>query len=106
MQARLTGDGETALTELRKALKLDPRAAEIRAELARQLRESGRLEEALAEAQRGGRGPIATASTAHLVLAQLYQSQVATIGEDAFRKAAVEYEEVVRLAAHATATRC
>ncbi|MGE0456063.1 MAG: tetratricopeptide repeat protein [Vicinamibacteria bacterium] len=95
-QARLVGDGEKALEELRKALRIDPGAADIRAELARQLRDAGRVDEALAEAKRAVAGDKESLA-AHRVLAQLYQGQVTTLGEEAFTKAAAEYEEVLRL---------
>src|SRR6185436_12418479 len=83
-QARLQGDNDTALSELRRALKLDPKAADIRAELAKQLRDMGKIDEALAEA----REAVLTDRTsviAHLVLAQIHQAQVATLGEEAFK---------------------
>src|SRR5262245_39551599 len=67
-QARLSGKLEDALAEYRKAQKVDPRSAEIRAETARLLRELGRLEEALAEAGEGVRLDKDSAD-AHLVLA-------------------------------------
>ena len=95
-QARLTGDSDTAISEMRKALKFDPRAAEIRAELARQLRDLGKIEEAFAEAKEAVAADRSSVA-AHLVLAQLHQSQVGTLGEEGFRRAAAEYEEVVRL---------
>jgi Tfp pilus assembly protein PilF len=50
-QARLSGDGETALGELRRAQKLDPRSADIRLATARLLRDLGKPAEAVVEAR-------------------------------------------------------
>jgi tetratricopeptide (TPR) repeat protein len=95
-QLRLENNAAGALGELREALKLDPNSAEIRAEVAAQLREAGRHEEAIGEA-RAAVAANKDSAAAHLILAQLYQQQVATLGEQAFRNAAAEYEEVVRI---------
>jgi tetratricopeptide (TPR) repeat protein len=97
LQARLTGDTETSLDEYRKAQKLDAGSAAIRVETARLLHESGRLDEALAEAKEAVRigkdNP-----DAHLILGQLYQLRAdGAKGEEALRQAAAEYEEVIRL---------
>ena len=43
-QARLAGDVAEALQEYRKAQKLDPRAGDVRAEIARLLQEAGRAD--------------------------------------------------------------
>jgi tetratricopeptide (TPR) repeat protein len=97
MQARFTGDTETALSEFRKARELDPRAAAIRVETARLYRETGNLDEATAEAEEAVRLDKDSAD-AHLILAQLYQIQAVGPGaEAAIRKAVAEYEEVARL---------
>jgi tetratricopeptide (TPR) repeat protein len=97
LQARLTGDTETSLDEYRKAQKLDVGSAAIRVETARLLRESGRLDDALAEAKEAVRLEEDNAD-AHLVLGQIYQLRSDGAGsEQALRRAAAEYEVVVRL---------
>jgi tetratricopeptide (TPR) repeat protein len=97
LQARLTGDTETSLDEYRKAQKLDVGSAAIRVETARLLRESGRLDEALAEAKEAVRLEEDNAD-AHSILGQLYQLRTEGAGgEQALRRAAAEYEQVVRL---------
>ena len=50
-QARLAGDSTRRSASIRKAQQLDPGSAEIRAEIARLLREAGASAEALAEAE-------------------------------------------------------
>ena len=97
LQARLTGDTETSLDEYRRAQKLDGSSSAIRVETARLLRESGRLDEALAEAKEAVRLEEDNAD-AHLILGQLYQLRTEGAGaEQALRRAAAEYEQVVRL---------
>jgi tetratricopeptide (TPR) repeat protein len=97
LQARLTGDTETSLDEYRRAQKLDGGSAAIRVETARLLRESGRLDEALVEAKEAVRLEEDNAD-AHLILGQLYQLRTEGAGaEQALRRAAAEYEQVVRL---------
>jgi tetratricopeptide (TPR) repeat protein len=97
LQARLTGDTDTSLDEYRKAQKLDAGSAAIRVETARLLRESGRLDEALVEAKEAVRLEEDNAD-AHLILGQLYQLRTEGAGgEQALRRAAAEYEVVVRL---------
>jgi len=97
LQARFSGETQTALEEYRKAQKLDPGSAAIRVETARLLREAGKIDEALGEAREAVRLDQDN-SDAHLALAQLYQLQAAGAGgEGALRKAAAELEEVVRL---------
>src|SRR6266542_3354995 len=87
LQARFSGETQTSLEEYRKAQKLDPGSAAIRVETARLLREAR-------EAVRLDKDN----SDAHLALAQLYQLQAAGPGGDgSLRKAAAEFEEVVRL---------
>jgi tetratricopeptide (TPR) repeat protein len=61
-QARLAGSADEALAEYRKAQKADPKSGEIRAEIARTLREAGKSEEALPRPRRRC-GSIPTAST-------------------------------------------
>ena len=83
--------------EYRKAQKIDPASGEIRAEIARTLREAGKSEEALAEAKEAVRLDPDSVD-AHLVTAQLYQLRGEGDGaEEALANAAREYEEVVRL---------
>src|SRR5262245_6986419 len=96
-QARLSGDTETALSEDRASQRLAPGSGAIRAETARLLRESGRFDEALAEA----REAVALepqSSDAHRVLGQLYQMRAAgPEAEQSLRQAAAEYAEVARI---------
>jgi tetratricopeptide (TPR) repeat protein len=97
LQARLIGDTDTSLDEYHKASKLDTGSAAIHVETARLLRESGRQDEALVEAKEAVRLEEDNPD-AHLVLGQLYQhgAEGAT-AEQALRRAASEYETVVRL---------
>src|SRR5712691_2216487 len=97
LQARFSGDTQTSLDEYRKAQKLDPGSSAIRVETSRLLREAGKVDEALAEAREAVRLD-KDSPDAHLTLAQLYQLQAAGAGgEESLRKAAAEYEDVVRL---------
>ena len=97
LQARFAGDTQTALDEYRKAQKLDPGSGAIRVETSRLLRETGKIDEALAEAREAVRLD-KDSPDAHLALAQLYQLQAAGAGgEESLRQAAAEYEDVVRL---------
>src|SRR5687767_3761482 len=87
LQSRLAGDFELALTEFRRAQKLDPMAAEPHVEAAKLLRDTGRIKEAMPEAEEGVRlGP--QSADAHLILGQLHQSQIEERGEAAVRAAA------------------
>jgi len=95
-QRRLTGDADGAIEEFHRALLLDPGAAEIRAQLARQLRDRGRLEDARAEALRAVEADPDNL-LAHEVLAQLYRLQVGAEGPDAIRQATAELEEILRV---------
>jgi tetratricopeptide (TPR) repeat protein len=94
LQARLQGDGDTALAEYRKAQKLAPADGAIHMEIAKLLREAGRFDESLAEAREAVRlSPDDT--DPHLVLAQLLR-----IGADSperLGESASEYEAVVKL---------
>ena len=95
-QRRLNGDAEGAMQELERARRLDPGSAAIRANIARELRDQGRLEAAMTEA----RAAVALDSDnalAHRILAQLYRLQVGADREDALRKAAAEFEELLRI---------
>ncbi|HSD27653.1 MAG TPA: tetratricopeptide repeat protein [Vicinamibacteria bacterium] len=97
LQARLAGDTDDALAEYRRAQKLDPSASPIRVEIARLLRDLGRLDQAAEEA-RAAVGLDADDADAHLILAQLEQTQAAgPAAEAALRRAAAEYENVVRV---------
>src|SRR5260221_448091 len=97
LQARFSGDTQTSLDEYRKAQKLDPGSSAIRVETSRLLREAGKIDEALAEGREAVRLD-KDSPDAHLTLAQLYQLQAAGAGgEESLRKAAAEYEDVVRL---------
>jgi tetratricopeptide (TPR) repeat protein len=97
LRARLAGNTDEALAEYRRAQRLDPSASSIRVETARLLREMGRLDDAEVEA----RAAVALDrddADAHLILAQLEQIQAAGPGaEEALRRAAAQYEDVVRL---------
>lgn len=95
--AHHAGDLAEALDEYRRAQKLDPSAGAIRSAMARLLHENGRAAEALAEAEAGARLDADNAD-AHLVLAQILHTQAEGEGRDALlRRAAVEYEAVLRL---------
>jgi tetratricopeptide (TPR) repeat protein len=97
LQARLAGETDEALAEYRRAQKLDPSASTIRVEIARLLRDLGRLDQAAEEA-RAAVGLDADDADAHLILAQLEQMQAAgPAAEEALRRAAAEYENVVRV---------
>ena len=97
LQARLAGDTDEALAEYRRAQKLDPSASSIHVEIARLLRDLGRLDQAADEA----RAAVALDkddADAHFILAQLEQTQAAgPAAEEALRRAAAEYEEVIRV---------
>src|SRR5687767_15925671 len=54
-QSRLAGEVDEALEEYRKAVAIDPASGELRSELARMLRESGRAPEARSEERRVGK---------------------------------------------------
>ena len=73
LQARLLGDGDTALAELKKAARLDPASSEVRVETAKLLRDTGKLDEALDEAREAVKLD-ADDAEAHLVLGQLLQA--------------------------------
>jgi tetratricopeptide (TPR) repeat protein len=97
LQARFSGDGVKALEEYRLAQKLDPRSADVRVEAARLLRDMGRIDEALVDANEAVRLEPENAG-AFLTLGQLRQLKAE--GRDAeseIRKAAAAYEQVVRL---------
>ncbi|HEY7516416.1 MAG TPA: tetratricopeptide repeat protein, partial [Vicinamibacteria bacterium] len=97
LQARFSGDTQTSLEEYRKAARLDSGSAAIRVEMARLLREERKYDEAESAAQEAVRLDRDNAD-AHLILAQLYQRRSeSTQGEDGLKKAAAEYEQVVRL---------
>jgi tetratricopeptide (TPR) repeat protein len=97
LQARFSGETESALTEYRRAQKLDPASSEIRIEIARLLRETGRFDEAIREAQAAVSMDPENAD-AHSALGQLYLLRAET-GDptEALRKAAAEMEAAVRL---------
>jgi tetratricopeptide (TPR) repeat protein len=99
-QARIEGRTAAAIEALRRAQRLDPQSGEIRAELARLLREGERFDEALAEAREAVRLSPDDADTRR-ILALLYrdQAQNAPSAHDALRKAAEQYEAVARLEA-------
>src|SRR5262245_66331260 len=97
LQARFSGDAQTSLDEYRKAARLDSGSAAIRVEMARLLREERKFDEAVVAAQEAVRLDRDNAD-AHLILAQLYQMRAeSAAGEEGLRKAAGEYEQVVRL---------
>ena len=97
LQARLVGDTDTALAEFRKAAKLDPASGQVRMETAKLLRDGGKVEEAIAEAKEAVALDKDSAE-AHLTLGQLYQASAdGPKADETARKAAAEYEEVVRI---------
>jgi tetratricopeptide (TPR) repeat protein len=98
IRARLARDERTALDELRKAQRADPASGAIRAEMARLLRDTSRIEEALAEAEEAARLEPGDPET-QLVLAQMYYlTSASSGGSDALLdKAALAYEDVVKL---------
>jgi tetratricopeptide (TPR) repeat protein len=97
LQARLAGDADEALAEYKRAQKLDPSSSSIRVEVARLLREMGRLDESAQEA-RAAAALDAEDADAHLLLAQLEQIQASgPEAEEALKRAATQYEDVVRL---------
>jgi tetratricopeptide (TPR) repeat protein len=97
LQARLTGDAETALSEYRRAQKLDPAAGSIRLEMAKLLRDAGRIEDAIVEAQ-ASVDLDSDDPEAHRTLGQLYQRRAeATDDEASLRLAATEYEKAAAL---------
>jgi tetratricopeptide (TPR) repeat protein len=97
LQARLQGESDEALAEYRRAQKLDPGASAIHVEIARLLRDLGRLDQAADEA-RAALSLDKDDPDAHLMLAQLEQTQAAgPAAEEALRRAAAEYEAVVRV---------
>jgi tetratricopeptide (TPR) repeat protein len=95
-QRRLAGDSEGAIAEFRNALKLDPSSAEVLAQLARQLRDSGAFEEAFEHAQRAVKADRDNL-LAHETLSELYRMQIGARGVDAVRDAAAELEEMLRV---------
>ena len=96
IQARLAGDGETALTELRRAQKLDPASAAIHAATAKLLRDLGKGPEALAEAREAVRVD-ATSVESHMILGDIYQRQASAGDTSQLALAAAEYEAVYQL---------
>ena len=97
LQARLAGDTDEALVEYRRAQKLDPSSSTIRVEIARLLKDEGRLDQAAEEA-RAAVALDGDDADAHLILAQLEQAQAAgPEAEEALRRAAAHYEDVARL---------
>jgi tetratricopeptide (TPR) repeat protein len=97
LQARLTGDAETALSEYRRAQKLDPEAGTIRLEIAKLLRDAGRFEDAITEVQ----AALALSPDdpeGHRVLGQLYQMRAESGDEEAsLRLAAAELDKAASL---------
>ena len=97
LQARRQGDSDEALAEYRRAQKLDPAASAIHVEIARLLHDLGRLDQSADEA-RAALSLDKDDADAHLLLAQLEQTQAAgPAAEEALRRAAAEYEQVVRV---------
>jgi len=96
-QARLIGNTEEALSEYRKAQKLDPRSQEVHTEMARLLKEAGRFAEALAEAKEGVSLDPKNAE-GHRVLGELLRVEDdSPIAGQGLRKAVAEFEEAARL---------
>jgi tetratricopeptide (TPR) repeat protein len=100
IRARMARDERGALEDLRKAQRADPGSGAIRAEIARLMRDTGRLTEALAEAQAAVRTEPKNVE-AQLVLAQTYYLAAASgtgeASEGMLDKAAEAYEEAVKL---------
>ena len=97
IQARMDRDDGAALDELRRAQKLDPSSGDLHAEIAEQLRDMGRLEEALAEAEEATRIDPKSAA-AQLTLAQMRYYSSTSQGGAALEKAAAAYEAALSLA--------
>jgi tetratricopeptide (TPR) repeat protein len=91
-QARLAGDPEGALSEYRKAQKLDWGSGAILVEEAKVLRDAGRITEAIGLGEQGAKLSPQDAN-AHQVLGQLYQldSETAKDPKESLEKAAREY---------------
>src|SRR6185503_7650801 len=96
-QARLAGHYDEALTELRRAQKLDPRSGEVRAEAARLLREAGRSEEARAEAEEAVKVAPDSLEVRRVMAQILHSAAEQQESPEALRKAVAEYEQVIRL---------
>jgi len=96
-QARMAGRYDEALDEYRKAQKDDPGSGPIRAEVARLLRENGKLKEAIQEAQEGVKVD-ARSPEVRLTLAQLYLAQAeADQSAEPMKLAAQSYEAALKL---------
>jgi tetratricopeptide (TPR) repeat protein len=96
IQARLERDDSAALDELRRAEKLDPASGDLHAEIAEQLRDMGRIDEALAEAEAATRtDPQSAAAWRTLAQIRYYSSTVQ--GGEALEQAAAAYEAALKI---------
>jgi tetratricopeptide (TPR) repeat protein len=98
MTARVERGESEALEELRKAQALDPTSGAIRAEIARLLRDTGHVDDALKEAREAARLDPESVE-AELVLGQtLYMMASRASDEELLKESAAAYEAVARLA--------
>ncbi|MCU0242016.1 MAG: tetratricopeptide repeat protein [Vicinamibacteria bacterium] len=97
LQARMAGNAESALDELRQAKGFDPTSGEVRAEIARTLKELGKIDEAKTEAREAVRVAPQSAQ-AHLTLARLYRLDLSGAdSEQARAQAIAAFESALKI---------